>query len=187
MQFRFRKTSIKTQQVWLTNSSSSTGVTMIPCRTETWLRLRLPTELTLMFHYRRKTPVSQLFSLTRKLPNAELKMAAAWKRTETHTQTVSQHANTLLITCQRYTICQTLEDKDPLTGVCVTSFPPTALVRITAEETGGGMQLTVCSLGNRSNRMKRRTRKRRGWWERRRRRVITTTSESIFFSRHPFP
>ena len=32
--------------------------------------------------------------------------------------------------------------------VCVTSLPPTALVRITAEETGGGMQPTVCNLGN---------------------------------------
>ena len=28
------------------------------------------------------------------------------------------------------------------------SFPPTALVRITAEETGGGMQLTVVNLHN---------------------------------------
>ena len=38
--------------------------------------------------------------------------------------------------------------------VCVTSLPPTALVRITAEDTGGGMQLTVCNLGN-DNKMKR--------------------------------
>ncbi len=27
-----------------------------------------------------------------------------------------------------------------------TSFPPTALVRMTAEETGGGIQATVCNL-----------------------------------------
>jgi len=43
--------------------------------------------------------------IPRKLPNAELKIAAA-------------------------------------------SFPPTALVKITAEETGGGIQLTVTSLQN---------------------------------------
>lgn len=28
----------------------------------------------------------------------------------------------------------------------LTSLPPTALVKITAEETGGGIQLTVCKL-----------------------------------------
>lgn len=28
----------------------------------------------------------------------------------------------------------------------LTSFPPTALVKITAEDTGGGMQPTVCKL-----------------------------------------
>lgn len=34
-----------------------------------------------------------------------------------------------------------------------TSFPPTALVRMTAEDTGGGMQLTVCNLPSQDTRM----------------------------------
>lgn len=42
-----------------------------------------------------------------------------------------------------------------LTCERVTSLPPTALVRMTAEETGGGMQLTVCNLGNHNTRMMR--------------------------------
>lgn len=73
--------------------------------------------------------------LTKKLPKAELKMAAAC----TNTHSVYHFGDTAGLIWPA-NLC-----------VCVTSLPPTALVRITAEETGGGMQLTVCNLGNHNN------------------------------------
>lgn len=80
-----------------------------------------------MLYYCRKS------FLTRKLPNAELNMAAAWKCTDR--------------TCWLFLSYLLLSKQDKPACFCeCTSFPPTALVRITAEETGGGMQLTVCNL-----------------------------------------
>lgn len=87
--------------------------------------------------------------LTKKLPKAELKMAAAC----TNTHSVYHFGDTAGLIWPA-NLC-----------VCVTSLPPTALVRITAEETGGGMQLTVCNLGNHNNHRvkKRRMRMKQIW------------------------
>lgn len=131
-------------QAGLTNSSSSRGVTTIPCR-EKKGKEKSGLQLWLFVHYCRIASLQSQSSkeretekkncLTKKLPKAELKMAAAC----TNTHSVYHFGDTAGLIWPA-NLC-----------VCVTSLPPTALVRITAEETGGGMQLTVCNLGNHNN------------------------------------
>lgn len=145
-------------QAGLTKSSSSRGVTTIPCR-EKKGKEKSGLQLWLFVHYcriaslqsqsskERETEKKTKNCLTKKLPKAELKMAAAC----TNTHSVYHFGDTAGLIWPA-NLC-----------VCVTSLPPTALVRITAEETGGGMQLTVCNLGNHNNHRVKKRRMKQIW------------------------